>query len=1315
FEKYPRPNISTSNHDRSSESLYVDPDYYFMYPYIKTDGIELDKITSTRNVEPANIKHTYLSYNENYNGGSGSGSGSGNIGGADIPFGGGGENCTTPSYPWGHHTKLVTLKYFPSYNTPLTTPISGATKQFIDICLSQKGNGYKLGAMGEHCSSSSVLHSLAKSYGGRVNIAWVGKTIFDCSGIILWAMWQMGQTSKPVRTSDMGIVNSYCTRISESELRPGDLLVQPGVHIAVYLNNGNTIEAANPDRGVITGKKDHRYTLFARIKWSQQVLQRFSGVKDKPNKPTGNSLGNSTITDEANDMIFGDLKPYSYENVKDEEVNKHTRAPVIGDSPNDTVNGGVDVSNQNQAQSRTIKLGRFGDDKDRHDAVIQKYCRKWGLAPNWMKALIYVESTMREWIGPNGCNAVGLMQITTDPCSEMGYEYNVSKLKNPEYNVNIGCHYLSKFKKQVKGNYLDLCCLHNCGPNRFASWQLGPGHKNYKDLPNETKNHRARCEKIYNQLMSKGGQAGEYKADGSIGIDPTISGNGGFSDSGTESMQPPTQEISKEHGNIKIEYKEKIGTPFVGVSPINNLIQAESVEIPSTGTEDSLSIGGAQIGKPPTDPKYKEMVNNFLDEKNEHYVRTMTVDDKSYNKRGTMLRAFPTYSLLLSDEDSSWFDAKKLWANYYPYKSIVSINIHHEREFPVGTATIQVTNMSNNLMKNLSLDRIKNSIANDDEYSEINQFLYKHWGFMVGSPKVTDKMIDMKNKLVTEMKIKPGTRVHIRLGYGSDPLGLNVSFNGTVAEVSNGDIIEMVAQSDGVELINKVVSSKEGKTNGMTKFQSEASNIISSLLIDRASWTNVFNKKWGEASEFGIEHFGLFTGHNKPLGREKEYDLCKNIYVGNYKKKLFCNQGMLEIRDGETTTKMYLYNKTPWDVAQTIAQTLPEFCCQPIYHQFDSRVFFGMPTWLCKFRYDLDDSGQITEFAKTFQQVHIIDGDDIIDNKLKCSSKTLFTNAVVMYTLGSSMKGTPTLYADRSIDWSKQNTKVIDSTLEQDYLGPDAVYEFFGLKPGKSNSISIGVSNLLDSFDKMYFDDIVCLGKPGIKPMDLIHINDDFSEMYGMANVREVTHSFGPEVGFCTTISPGLIGFSKTQDGGSANVHRSIVNLNTTVSQILTAKRETNSAFSQISSAMYEEAFKNNKELLRDFRIIAKNVLPYANRKDWLEKLKSKLGTDSGNAIKDVINAMDRIGYGNFGGPKIMFDLLMKIPGLSSIHDFFQYSNCIGIRPLLHKGSKFVVGATKGATKLFEGHTDNPWFDKSMWDIMSKIKEDDNRTDFDED
>lgn len=275
----------------------------------------------------------------------------------------------------------------------------------------------------------------------------------------------------------------------------------------------------------------------------------------------------------------------------------------------------------------------------------------------------------------------------------------------------------------------------------------------------------------------------------------------------------------------------------------------------------------------------------------------------------------------------------------------------------------------------------------------------------------------------------------------------------------------------------------------------------------------------------------------------EQFDLLKNIYRTNYRGELYIQKDtVLGPGDGEKNVVFNKYNMTPWDVFQVCTQSAPEYVVKAGMHQFDSRVYFGLPFWQEKFRYDLVNGDKVVEECKTAAQVHFIDSmDSIIDDQIMVTSKFTDTNMKVMYTRGKSSVSTMTMYSDMTIDHSKQKTKILDTPISQNILGPDQIFEWLGYKVGHESARRVGISNLIYGWNAMYQGELICTGSPGIKAGDYIIVNDTFTNIFGLCIVREVIHSFSVNTGYITTIIPGLIALSSDQNSGMCEMVKSFL------------------------------------------------------------------------------------------------------------------------------------------------------------------------------
>lgn len=101
-------------------------------------------------------------------------------------------------------------------------PVSGRAKAAVQFALAQVGKSYVYGA--------------------------AGPSSFDCSGLTMSAWAAAGVALPHSSSAQMGAT----TPISTSQLQPGDLVFyySPVSHVAIYIGNGQIVDAANPSTGV---------------------------------------------------------------------------------------------------------------------------------------------------------------------------------------------------------------------------------------------------------------------------------------------------------------------------------------------------------------------------------------------------------------------------------------------------------------------------------------------------------------------------------------------------------------------------------------------------------------------------------------------------------------------------------------------------------------------------------------------------------------------------------------------------------------------------------------------------------------------------------------------------------------------------------------------------------------------------------------------------------------------------------------------------------------------------------------------------------
>lgn len=522
------------------------------------------------------------------------------------------------------------------------------------------------------------------------------------------------------------------------------------------------------------------------------------------------------------------------------------------------------------------------------------------------------------------------------------------------------------------------------------------------------------------------------------------------------------------------------------------------------------------------------------------YYKLMFHDMFAYSKRYTMCRAFPTALFIFIDEGRN-VRGTRMWNNFYSYHSMIEVNIHKDKDNPVNVCE-------------LTLSNVYYSLSTKPSYTDAKRKNVIETFFL----SIDEEMTSARKRMYEFMNIEPGCRIHVRIGYGSYGTDLPIVFNGQIAEIDSSDIMTIIAQSDGGELLNPIPASGEDST-GVFKYGSEASTVIRNIMCERESWLSAYN--WvdntplGDTvnnSKYGIEHFGSVYYKNSGQGVHLKalfhigdqdrfsYDVTKNIYRGlpfveesGGLRRTTTDQWTWQAPFGEYNSYIYLYGKTSWDVFKVFAAANIDYIAGIAEHNFRSTLFFGQPSWLYKYGTEYvgasDQESRLNinnynEKVKTYMQAHCIDSlMDIVDNSTRLSSQGLCTCVIPIYTEGESTKTDMMIYADRNLYPEYLRTEYYDTTSMQDFWLWEPLYTVMGNTQARDTARCMGISYLQHSFRDMYQGQLTILGDASINPNDLLFLNDSYRKMYGPSYVGSVTHMLSIDSGFVTTIKQDLI------------------------------------------------------------------------------------------------------------------------------------------------------------------------------------------------
>lgn len=532
-----------------------------------------------------------------------------------------------------------------------------------------------------------------------------------------------------------------------------------------------------------------------------------------------------------------------------------------------------------------------------------------------------------------------------------------------------------------------------------------------------------------------------------------------------------------------------------------------------------------------------------------HSFYDMLVNDK----RGRLVRAFPTYYVVFIDEGrkiGSW----KLHDNFYNMNSIASISVVKSRKIATDTCNIVMNNMFNSYT-------MEPDSTTTQQYMDI--YGLRDVFDSIFSPRTyfdKEKRIRLRKTIPDTVVLQPGIRIHVRMGYGSDGSKLPVVFNGKVAEVNVNEVAEIVAQGDGHELMNPLNAfgeiealSLDASMSDITWFKDIRGSLSKGGETPRDLLAKILTAKYGgwrkqldgimdgrvfNDNPFGIMHFG----DPKFINIFEQGELVQNLYEVSDSSLL---KGINEFTTTATGKKVTptintsIQDKTFWDLLHLCANSGINYIGAIRDFGFRSTVFLGKPNHYYAYAYELLDN-KIVEKRKPFQQFHYFDSyTDIVYNSIKASESQMKTNAVGMWQCSSPWWGREQstvgpIYLDMNIYPEYQKAMTVDTGLLAAGNGGIDIgilthhsekwsTDVNDDKVNKALAWRITANALKNSVKDMYQGDICIVGDPSVKPYDRVYIHDVYEDMQGMFEVEAVIHNMSNETGFTTSIMPDVI------------------------------------------------------------------------------------------------------------------------------------------------------------------------------------------------
>lgn len=337
-------------------------------------------------------------------------------------------------------------------------------------------------------------------------------------------------------------------------------------------------------------------------------------------------------------------------------------------------------------------------------------------------------------------------------------------------------------------------------------------------------------------------------------------------------------ENQSEETNLEIRNGDiSFGTTKAGSGPVMN--RDHTISLNDSVPEDVLSK--ASVGGLAAYSQYQSSHADAGANPVKHWELMMS--DAAYRDiSGRMIRAFPTYMLWLIDEGGR-FAGVKLFDNFYGLQSVIDFSISRSEDILGDTLVLRLSNLYSKLTTPYADYLFKDQGAEEDSnspYSFIDTIRDRNRNIQSGTYTGNDPAMGIVE--LESIRLKPGVRVHLRMGYSANPNSLQTVFNGTITEVRAGDIVEVIAQSDAIELspylntTNKNGHSGDGELGGGINtglWMSEPRDLMVRLL---SMGSSTFKESLGHATQgmifsenkFGIRHFGQML--YAPLTDEEE-------------------------------------------------------------------------------------------------------------------------------------------------------------------------------------------------------------------------------------------------------------------------------------------------------------------------------------------------------------------------------------------------------------------------------------------------------------
>jgi len=629
----------------------------------------------------------------------------------------------------------------------------------------------------------------------------------------------------------------------------------------------------------------------------------------------------------------------------------------------------------------------------------------------------------------------------------------------------------------------------------------------------------------------------------------------------------------------------------------------------------------------------------------QQFSNIQTAVDNFSDNTYSMRRSMPTFKLYVKDGDiGSLSDVDKdrihtkagsgIWRNFtdfYDINGIVDIRLVKDKENPADILVIRMTNAKEDIVNKSFEDRT--SLL--ERQKRLLQKTKPEDGDTEGR-STRSNLTDLDG-----IMLKEGTRIELRLGYENNPNFLSIEFSGRISQVGGGDIVEIVCQGDGVELIQELkgVGTPSEEAGEQYTWSSNTPNLISDLLhnspevssfgtIDAKGDLGNVPFLWQSAggrtvveNVFAPPLFGTWDGFK---GKTINYGINSAAFFGVISGGALAlpagaiGAGIGLIADAVDVVRTFfkgsrftIYEQTIWEVLQEMTYRHPGTICSVVPYDRRSTIFFGYPEQLYFHRgpdylesavlrgnndnnsiplvgaektgaefliskggglalvgatskqevresstnadspllfnaiseddsntliYESNDAGKLTDIRKVksgeiylglmkqFRNYHMITSEhDIIENNMAVSSDGVYNSIQIVFPKVSKEGN-----FDGSVGFSeyKKSDEIRgDDDLNRDYIKRQTLVFHNAHQDIENIDLpqKYAISNLCNSLNNVYRGKIKILGRPGIKPHDIVFIYDNYNNIYGAVEVKSIIHIFSYDTGWITEIVPQMI------------------------------------------------------------------------------------------------------------------------------------------------------------------------------------------------